>query len=212
MSGPVSHATGFNGWLDPEDYPWCARLEAQTGEILEEMNGVLDQRAWAPWGERHGLGYTPSFSLTGESWLRKFAQESRERIGSGDAPNWRLFGIYLKGRRLEPGCALCPRTVAAVERIPGIVNAGFSCFEAGYRLKLHRGYDDTVYRTHLGLVIPPGDCALRLSDETRRWKAGKTLMFDDTYPHEAWNLTGKHRFVLIVDTLNLSVYRPGGQP
>lgn len=202
MSGRAGDAAGFNGWLDPGDYPWCAELEARTGEILEELHGVLDLQAWLPWGERHGMGYTPTFSLTGESALRKFARENQERVGSGDAPNWRLFGLYLKGRQLERGCALCPRTTAAVDRIPGLVNAGFSCLEAGYRLKLHRGYDDTLYRTHLGLIVPPGDCALRLGGETRHWKGGKTLMFDDTHPHEAWNLTGEHRFVLIVDTLN----------
>lgn len=202
MSERTGEPAAFNGWLDPKDYPWCAGLEARAGEILEELRGVLDREAWVPWGERHGLKYAPTFTLMGEKSLRDYAQENRERIGSGDAPNWRLFGFYLKGGRLEHGCAQCPRTAAALERIPRLVNAGFSCFEAGYRLKLHRGYDDTLYRTHLGLVIPPGDCALRLGGETRRWQAGKTLMFDDTHPHEAWNLTGEHRFVLIVDTLN----------
>ena len=210
MNESADGAEDFNGWLDPEDYPWCAGLEARSGEILEELHGVLDQEAWVPWGDRHGMEYTPSFTLMRESKLREFAQDGQERIGSGDAPNWRLFGIYLKGRPLPRGCALCPRTAAAVKRIPRMVNAGFSCFEAGYRLQLHRGYDETLYRTHLGLVVPSGDCALRLGGETRRWTAGKTLMFDDTHPHEAWNLTGEHRFVLIVDTLNHNRFWSGG--
>ena len=83
-----------------------------------------------------------------------------------------------------------------------MVNAGFSCLEAGYRLHPHAGYDPTLYRTHLGLRIPSGECALRVDGEARSWEAGKTLMFDDTYLHEAWNLTPEHRIVLIVDTLN----------
>ena len=190
------------GWLDPGARTWCAELEARTGEILGELKRLLELEVWLPWGVREGQDYTLSFTLMSETDLLRFAAERPERIGSGAAPNWRLFGLYLKRKRMERGCALCPRTAAAVQGIPGLVNAGFSCLESGYHLKPHRGYDPTLYRTHLGLVIPPGDCRLRVGDETRGWEAGKTLMFDDTYVHEAWNLTPQHRFVLIVDTLN----------
>ena len=187
------------GWLDPAAQPWCAELEAQTDAILAELQRLLDLTVWIPWGTAH---YTPTFTRMSEAELLQAAAGNPERIGSGNEPNWRLFGLFLKGRRMERGCALCPRTAAAVARIPRLVNAGFSCLEASYRLRPHRGYDPTVYRAHLGLIVPTGDCALRVSGEARRWKAGKMLMFDDTQVHEAWNRTPEHRIVLIVDTLN----------
>lgn len=193
---------GSGGWLDPGARSWCADLETRTGEILEELKRLLKLEVWLPWGTRHGQDYTLPFTLMSEKDLLRFAAEKPEHIGSGAAPNWRLFGLYLKRKRMQAGCALCPRTAAAVHNIPGLVNAGFSCLEAGYHLKLHRGYDPTLYRTHLGLIIPPGDCRLRVGGETRHWESGKALMFDDTYMHEAWNFTPEHRFVLIVDTLN----------
>jgi beta-hydroxylase len=35
----------------------------------------------------------------------------------------------------------------------------------------------------------------------RRWEEGKTLIFDDTYDHEAWNDSSEPRVVLFVDFL-----------
>ena len=193
-------SSGSGGWLDPYERPWSADLEANYDAILDELKRLLDRSVWLPWGTRHDRDYTVPFTLMSEAELLKFVSESPERVGSGDAPNWRLYGIYLKGKRIPRGAAACPRTAAVVSKIPGLVNAGFSCLEAGYHLKPHVGFDPTLYRTHLGLIIPPGDCALRVQEETRQWTAGQVLMFDDTQEHEAWNRTPEHRFVLIVDT------------
>ncbi|MEH1125600.1 aspartyl/asparaginyl beta-hydroxylase domain-containing protein [Micromonospora sp. CPCC 206061] len=47
----------------------------------------------------------------------------------------------------------------------------------------------TVYRAHLGLVVPDGDCAPRVGTQTRRWQEGDLFGLDDTVNHEAWNRT-----------------------
>ena len=202
LTGPVLRAPGdaANGWLDAAARPWHAELEAHADQIRREMEHLLERKVWFIWG---ATNYSHNFTRASEAEIIATADRSpKERIGAGDIPRWRLFGLYLKGRSIDANCILCPHTTAVVSRIPLLVNAGFSCLEAGYRLHPHAGYDNTLYRTHLGLRIPEGDCALRVGDETRRWQSGKTLMFDDTHLHEAWNLTGEHRVVLIVDTLN----------
>ena len=35
--------------------------------------------------------------------------------------------------------------------------------------------------------------------QTRHWTEGKSLVFDDTFQHEAWNKTQKDRVVLFMD-------------
>ena len=45
----------------------------------------------------------------------------------------------------------------------------------------------------------PGDCHFRVGNETRQWRIGETLIFDDTIEHEAWNNSGHLRTVLIFD-------------
>jgi aspartyl/asparaginyl beta-hydroxylase (cupin superfamily) len=56
-------------------------------------------------------------------------------------------------------------------------------------------------RYHLGLLIPePAEqCGIRVDTETRHWAEGQSMIFDDTYEHEAWNDTDKTRVVLFVD-------------
>jgi beta-hydroxylase len=45
---------------------------------------------------------------------------------------------------------------------------------------------------HLGLIVPQAPdgkpCAtMRVGNETRAWRAGKVLFFDDSWEHEVWN-------------------------
>jgi aspartyl/asparaginyl beta-hydroxylase (cupin superfamily) len=116
---------------------------------------------------------------------------------------WEVFGLYAVGRRLEQNCASCPGLAATLEAIPGLTTAGFSVLAPGTVIKPHRGYTSTVLRCHLGLVVP-GACGLRVGDEVRMWEEGRCLVFDDTFEHEAWNLSEHPRVVLLLD-----VVRPG---
>ena len=70
-------------------------------------------------------------------------------------------------------------------------------------VKPHVGWAASVYRMHLGLVVPEG-CRLRVAGEARPWREGRCLVFDDTVEHEAWNDSDRPRAVLLLDFL-----RPG---
>jgi aspartyl/asparaginyl beta-hydroxylase (cupin superfamily) len=54
----------------------------------------------------------------------------------------------------------------------------------------------------LPLVVPPG-CGIRVGDETREWREGELLIFDDSVEHEAWNRGEGVRTVLLFE-----VWRP----
>jgi aspartyl/asparaginyl beta-hydroxylase (cupin superfamily) len=55
---------------------------------------------------------------------------------------------------------------------------------------------------HLPLVVPSG-CGFRVGGETREWREGELLIFDDTVEHEAWNEGQSDRIILIFD-----IWRP----
>lgn len=60
-----------------------------------------------------------------------------------------------------------------------------------------------VLRCHLPLVVPAGgSCAIRVGNETRQWKEGELMIFDDSFEHEAWNNSGEDRIVLMFDIPN----------
>ena len=91
----------------------------------------------------------------------------------------------------------------AFDFVPGLTTAGFSRLQAGAHIEPHVGWVTTVYRGHLGLVVPKG-CTLRVGNETRAWREGQTLIFDDTVQDEAWNRSKEPRIVLLFDFV-----RPG---
>ncbi len=85
--------------------------------------------------------------------------------------------------------------------IPGLTPGFFSILGPGKRLPPHHGPYRGVLRHHLALVVPkPADAAgIRVGDQVRHWREGASLVFDDTYQHEAWNDTDGHRVVLFLD-------------
>jgi aspartyl/asparaginyl beta-hydroxylase (cupin superfamily) len=160
---------------DPARCPFASKLERNWKVIRDEMI-ALRSTGFIAWPEK---------SLYGET-------------------GWSTFGLYAFGQKQEANCALCPRTTELVERIPGMVMAGFSRLAPGTQIKPHVGYDEYsryVLRLHLGLETNP-QCAIRVADETRSWEEGKTMIFCDAVEHEAWNRGTTVRTVLLLDFKN----------
>lgn len=184
-----------SGWLDPSRFPFCRTLEAGFPTILEELERLIALKVWSVWGAAHYARRIERMSIDD---IRAALESQQTRIGEDQDPGWRVFALTLMGRPFERNCALCPRTADVLKAIPGLTTAAFTCMEAGYRTPAHTG-TFPVYRSHLGLIVPEGDCALSVDGEPRRWEPGRVLMFDDRHVHEAWNLAAAHRYILIVD-------------
>ena len=80
--------------------------------------------------------------------------------------------------------------------------AFFSLLKPGAHIRPHFGVANTKVAVHLPLVIPEGDCAIRVGEETRQWTEGRCLIFDDSFEHEAWNRSDQLRIVFIFDVWN----------
>jgi len=86
--------------------------------------------------------------------------------------------------------------------IPGRGPTAFlSRLRPGTHIPPHHGATNTRLICHLPLVIPD-NCAIRVGNDTRRWKLGELIVFDDTVEHEAWNRSDQTRIVLIFDVWN----------
>lgn len=114
---------------------------------------------------------------------------------------WDVFGLYdLQGNLIEQNAKQCPFTTSILQQIPNLKIAGFSRLGAGAHIKPHKGYSDEVLRCHLGLVVPEGDCGLKVEETVYQWQEGKAFIFNDRLLHEAWNYTEADRYVLLLDT------------
>jgi beta-hydroxylase len=158
-------------FYDPQRFAFTARLQQQWQEVRREYHGVTGQLV--DWFER---------DLYGEGW--------------------KVCGLYdfPQGRPLAANIERCPLTAELVARhVPRHGAAGFSVLQPHTRIQPHRGYPGSFLRCHLGLKVPPGNCALRVAGETRHWREGEVLVFDDRVEHEAWNEAQEERVVLLLD-------------
>lgn len=164
---------------DNATFPWSAEVEKAFPEIRAELDKVLVR----------------------QSELPTFQDISTDVKTISTDSGWKTFFLVGFGVKSEQNIAACPKTWAAVQKIPGLKTAMFSIFEPGKHLPAHRGPYNGVLRLHLGMIVPePADkLAIRVKDQICHWQEGKALIFDDAYEHEAWNHTDKTRVVLFVD-------------
>ncbi len=160
-------------------FPWEAVLEQATPGILAELNAVLERQVELP----------------------SFNQIVKDVELVAQPELWKTFFLCGYGAKSARNIAACPKTWAAVQGIPGLKTAMFSIMEPGTHLAPHRGPYNGVLRVHLGLIIPPppSDVAIRVGDALYHWQAGKVVVFDDAYEHEAWNHSDDTRVVLFLD-------------
>ncbi len=163
----------MGGFFDPSEFAFTRALEASFPQLRDEVRALREEQ------------FEPApDSLTTVS-------------GRYDESGWLWLGLFGFGPRLEAQRALLPHTACACDAIPGLVNAGLSLFRPGTHLYPHCGELRGVLRCHLGLIVPPGDVALRIGAEQRSWSEGRCLVFDDSLEHEAWNHAASARVVLI---------------
>ena len=162
--------------FDNAAFGWLGDVEREWLTIRAELDAVLVRK-----DELAGL----------QEILPDVASVTRDR-------DWKTFMLTGMGVTSQ-NVRACPQTWRVLQGIPGLSGAMFSIFEPGKRLPPHRGPYNGVLRLHLGLIVPSGDIAIRVGSQVCRWSEGSALVFDDSYEHEAWNMSDGVRVVLFVD-------------
>jgi hypothetical protein len=132
--------------------------------------------------------------------LSRFHRETENIARIGD---WSVYLLLEAGRWRDDNLERLPTLARILREDQDVRLAGglayLSRFLPGTVIKPHTGPTNMRLRLHFALQIPTGDCGLRVGGHELRWQAGNCLVFDDYFPHEAWNRTDKERLVLIVD-------------
>ena len=194
---PAAAERRFAGYMDA--------LADAPGSSSRILYPELDSR---PWFEPAGFRVASELERNFESIRTEllaldaslFSPESERIERRGE---WDVIFLYERGRRHDDVCEACPVTTSVIEGDGAMRTAAgliyVSRMRAGTHIAAHRGPTNLRLRCHLGIAVPEGDCAIRVQDESRRWREGRCLVFDDSYDHEAWNHTDSDRIVLIVD-------------
>ena len=113
---------------------------------------------------------------------------------------WKRFYLTWYGEVLPSAKALCPKTVALLQSVPGINGAMFAMLPKSARLVRHRDPYAGSVRYHLGLMTPNAEqCCLYVDGVRYYWRDGEAVMFDETFIHYAENQTDMDRIILFCD-------------
>lgn len=174
----IGHAEHLRPVLDPAAFEWTGVLERQWRDIRREAEAVLVTRR---------------------------VPRIEEILGAsqGNEGDWNTFIILAHRRPVGFNASLCPVTTEALTAVPGIQSALFSVFAPGTHLPSHQAPNRGVLRYHLGLIVPdpPDSCRLRVVDETLSYREGESILFDDTFEHEAWNDADQPRVTLLLEVV-----------
>lgn len=167
--------------FDPHSFPWISPFERQWKTIRTEWDEL-----------RKSLDRIPAF--------HEISSHQRY-ISSGD--QWKTFVFYAYGHRIDKNCETCPQTDQLLQQIPGMTTAMFSYLKPGATIPEHVGPYNGYLRHQLALKVPrqKDQCWIRVAGQKLHWQEGRSLVFDDTFPHEVRNDTAEERVILFVDFL-----------
>jgi aspartate beta-hydroxylase len=184
-------------WWDPSDFPWAMKLLQAYDEIRAEvlkmrLPATQERKAevWDAVGSKHDAGDREL--VENGAWTELVLLNRDEKVAAMVARNRRL----------------CPHTLRTLDAIPaasdmgkrGVGESTFSALHSGAHLKPHCGSTNCRLTCHLPLIVPKGEVAIRVGDETRPYREGEMMIFDDSYEHEVWQLSKKEgvRVVLLI--------------
>jgi beta-hydroxylase len=181
VEGILFFRDGEKTFFDPESFPWVRAVEAEWTAVRKELQTIMARREEIP----------------------NFQDISEAQKPLTEGEQWKTFWFYGYGEKAEENCARCPETVRVLKLIPGMKSAMFSILAPRKHIPEHRGMYKGILRYHLGLIVPgaDGSCKIRVGNDKRSWREGKSLIFDDSHPHEVWNDCDSYRVVLFVDFL-----------
>jgi aspartyl/asparaginyl beta-hydroxylase (cupin superfamily) len=178
-------------FFERDEFEWVPALESATPVIREELVALMDE----------GAAFQPYVESAADRPHRDFH-------GLNDKKDWTALYLWRDGKPVEANAKRCPKTMAALEKVP-LSRIGsrtpavlFSRLEPGAHIPPHTGLLNCRLICHLPLIVPKG-CWLRVGNETREWEEGKLLIFDDSIEHEAKNPAEDLRIILLFD-----VWRP----
>ena len=184
------HMPAIEFW-DRTEFPWLEELESQTEAIQAEFTNILTQA---------NAKFAPYMRYGKDVPLDQWAELNNNLA-------WTAYHLIERGQQVFENARNCPKTIAALEKIPQPVLKGrtpvalFSILKPHTHIPPHTGASNTRLLCHLPLIIP-NNCQFRVGGTWREWKLGEAFIFDDTIEHEARNDSDQMRAIIIFDVEN----------
>lgn len=116
--------------------------------------------------------------------------------------NNRWTSFYLKSydNNIPSAYELAPKTMALINQVPSMHLALFACLNPKKKINNHHDPFAFTVRYSLGLSTPNSDLSgIIINGDDHKWADGESIIFDETYLHNAYNDSDKPRIILMTD-------------
>jgi aspartyl/asparaginyl beta-hydroxylase (cupin superfamily) len=175
-ASPYKWADSEHGFYPNEDFTWTKLLEENFDQIKEEALAFVASNDFPPY-------FNKSMTTRKNSWKTK--------------------GLLFWGYFFRKNYSHFQETWKVVKQIPGLSAFSVSILEGGSKIKPHVGDTNAIIRVHLPVEVPAGlpQCSFTVKGETKAWKEGVPILFNDAQLHEAQNLSDKRRIIVLLDVI-----------
>ncbi|HED36056.1 MAG TPA: aspartyl/asparaginyl beta-hydroxylase domain-containing protein [Gammaproteobacteria bacterium] len=113
---------------------------------------------------------------------------------------WTSFYLKSYNHSIPSAYDLAPKTMALIEQVPSMRLALFACLNPGKKINNHHDPFAFTLRYSLGLSTPNSDeSGIIVNGDDYKWADGESILFDETYLHNAYNDSDKPRIILMTD-------------
>lgn len=171
---------------DKSAWPWIVDVEGAVDDIRVELQSYLGGGAFPHVAEV--AGYDPD-------------SEGGRASVPVDTGAWRSVILFSNGAWIDETARHFPVTRSCFESLHPKSNVGFSALEGHSHIAAHVGSNRGALRLQVPIIVPgtPGDCRIRIEDNTVNWSEGDAIVFDLKCDHEAWNDCDDIRVLLMVE-------------
>lgn len=197
--------------LDPKQFTFLNHLQENWQVIRDEFTNFKNQASeeelqfsldvMGPKNKTIKTKGNAKYSAFGVLFQGKFIEEYI-RVHQIKYPQYDLEDVPQKALELrERYFTRLSSAIAKTNQITDNIlrNVYFGTFHPGLDVKLHVNYNPHTNRGYLGLIVPPGDVAMKICHDKVYWHEGEFLVLDHSYPHCPHNYTDYDRTVLVVD-------------
>jgi ornithine lipid ester-linked acyl 2-hydroxylase len=177
--------------MSPYDTPVAVELENNFEIILQEVKEML----------RQTTGTLAKYTYGGQNQ----SIGSDTRIQDGRDIGWEITNIHMGNHFNALAEEIMPTFVDLMKKHKVLASV-LSVLPGKTKIPPHYGYSSFVKRLMLGVTIPSDreNCYLCVNGEKQVWEEGKTMLWDDTYPHAVYNESTEDRVVIYMDILRIT--------
>jgi hypothetical protein len=116
-------------------------------------------------------------------------------------PQWKWWPLYVHRSGMLPDFGTeAPLAYSIAKEIlkiykGSVINVTYLVAAPGLEIEEHVDLDNAWVNYWRSLVVPTGDCCLKVAGEIRRLRVGDCFGFDNSFYHAAWNRTDSTRVV-----------------